>query len=185
MVTERSRSGGGDDAGSEDCPGHEPHGAGGRRDAAAPGHAGSRRGPLGGPAGLAVRRPGDVPRGHRGGAAGPGRGRAPDAMGAVSLDEPGRPGAGIARDARVAGSPGTAEAAITVVDDYQGAGLGTALGIVLASVALRRGITRLRAHMLADNRRVLGLLDRVGATVRQDSPGVALAEIDLHALAGI
>jgi len=108
-----------------------------------------------------------------------------DAVGALSLDEPGHPGVGIARYARVPGSPDVAEAAVTVLDDYQSVRLGTALGVVLASLAGRRGISRLRAHVLADNRRVLALLDRWGASLHVDSPGVAVAEIDLDTFAAI
>ena len=56
-----------------------------------------------------------------------------------------------------------AEAAVTVADDWQGRGLGTALTALLAGRALDQGIERFTATMLAKNREMLDLLGTVGS----------------------
>ncbi len=57
-----------------------------------------------------------------------------------------------------------AEAAVTVADDRQGVGLGTALTRVLAGRALEEGITRFTALLLAENDEMLALLEGVGTS---------------------
>jgi RimJ/RimL family protein N-acetyltransferase len=57
--------------------------------------------------------------------------------------------------------PGAAEFAIVVADHLQGQGLATALLERLADEALRRGIRRFRATMLADNEPVHRLIRRL------------------------
>lgn len=79
----------------------------------------------------------------------------------VALDELGR-GVGVARFVRDAGDPGVAEAAVTVTDDWQGHGLGTALLGRLADRARDEGIDRFSALVLAENRDMLDLLERLG-----------------------
>jgi RimJ/RimL family protein N-acetyltransferase len=54
----------------------------------------------------------------------------------------------------------TAEVAFVVEDGWQGRGLGTVLLADLLAAAVARGIRRFRAYVLADNRRMLGLLAR-------------------------
>lgn len=55
---------------------------------------------------------------------------------------------------------GTAEVAFVVEDRWQGKGLGTLLLEDLLRAAAENGITRFRAFVLADNRRMLALLLR-------------------------
>lgn len=93
----------------------------------------------------------------------------------------GRPGMGVARYVRVPGEPEVAEAAVTVVDDYQGRGLGTLLLEALGAVALQNGITRFRGYALEENRAILEVLEGLGASTEHDSPGVVRVEIDLRA----
>lgn len=76
-------------------------------------------------------------------------------------------GVGIARYAREADEPRAAEAAVVVIDAYQGLGLGKLLLRRLAAAALARGIDRLRGIVLRDNDPMLGLLSR-------HAPGLAL-----------
>jgi GNAT superfamily N-acetyltransferase len=59
-------------------------------------------------------------------------------------------------------SPDRAEAAVTVADDWQGKGLGTALTRVLAGRAVEEGITCFTALLLAENKEMVGLLAGVG-----------------------
>jgi len=56
--------------------------------------------------------------------------------------------------------PRTAEIAITVIDDFQGIGLGKALLARLAAAAFAHGIDRLRAIVMPDNDPVLRLFHK-------------------------
>jgi RimJ/RimL family protein N-acetyltransferase len=56
--------------------------------------------------------------------------------------------------------PGVAELAVVVEDRWQGKGLGTLLLTELFRAAVDNGITRFRAWVLAENRRMLDLLVR-------------------------
>jgi len=59
---------------------------------------------------------------------------------------------------RVSDAPATAEIALTVIDAFQGQGLGKLMLGRLAAAALTRGVLRLRALIVPDNAPVLGLL---------------------------
>jgi GNAT superfamily N-acetyltransferase len=56
----------------------------------------------------------------------------------------------------------SAEAAVTVVDDWQGRGLGTALCNLLAERAREEGVRRFVALLLAENRQMLEVLSSLG-----------------------
>lgn len=98
---------------------------------------------------------------------------------AVDLDDPGRPGIGVARFVRLNDEPTVAEAAITVLDAYQGRGLGTMLLEVLADAARARGITTFRAYVLGENHAMLSVLDRLGPTRTKHQRGVYEIDVDL------
>jgi GNAT superfamily N-acetyltransferase len=102
---------------------------------------------------------------------------------AFSLDEAGTPGMGVARYVRDATEPDVAEAAVTVIDDYQGRGLGTLLLQALGAVALEHGVKRFRGYALEENRPIRELLEALGARASHDSPGLVKVEIDLPARA--
>jgi GNAT superfamily N-acetyltransferase len=102
---------------------------------------------------------------------------------AFSLDEAGTPGMGVARYVRNPVDAEVAEAAVTVIDDYHGRGLGRLLLELLGAAALENGIKRFRGYGLEDNRAIRELLDRLGASVEHDSPGVFRFELDLPAQA--
>jgi len=80
------------------------------------------------------------------------------ALGAVREGPDGMEGLGIARFARDPAAPEIAEAAVTVTDAAQGAGLGTLLLARLAEAARERGITWFRGEFLAGNERVRALI---------------------------
>ncbi|MGO8904527.1 MAG: N-acetyltransferase family protein [Solirubrobacteraceae bacterium] len=69
---------------------------------------------------------------------------------------------GVARSVRSRSDAEVAEAAVTVADDWQGRGLGTALLGLLADLAREEGITRFTALILATNRDMLDLLEDLG-----------------------
>jgi RimJ/RimL family protein N-acetyltransferase len=68
---------------------------------------------------------------------------------------------GVARYGWDAGSD-DAEIALVVQDAWQGRGLGAILLTALLTHANRRGITRFRAYVLADNHRMLRLIGELG-----------------------
>lgn len=96
---------------------------------------------------------------------------------AVALDEPGEPGVAVARYIRAADDSTRAEAAVTVVDDYQGVGLGSMLMETLILTALNNGIDRLIGYILPENEAALGLFRRLGSRKPRLESGLMVAEI--------
>jgi RimJ/RimL family protein N-acetyltransferase len=97
---------------------------------------------------------------------------------AVREDRP-EEGLGVARWVRLREEPDVAEPAITVVDDYQGRGLGTLLLGLLAAAARAGGIERFRAYVLEENEPMRVLLEQLGGRVSHDSPGLLSLEVPL------
>ena len=87
-------------------------------------------------------------------------------------------GVGVARYVRAPGAD-AAEAAVTVVDDWHGRGLGTALSTLLADRAREEGIRRFTAILLASNRQMLELLATLGPT-REVSQKEGIVEIEVE-----
>jgi ribosomal protein S18 acetylase RimI-like enzyme len=83
-------------------------------------------------------------------------------------------GAAVGRIVRVAGTPGTAEFAITVLDEFQRRGLGRLLLDRLANAARERGYHELRGEVLAENRAMLGLLRDAAPGLRTETKGVVV-----------
>jgi GNAT superfamily N-acetyltransferase len=102
---------------------------------------------------------------------------------AFLADEPGNPGAGVSRYVRLDEEPEVAEAAVTVVDEYQGRGIGTLLLEALGAMALTNGIRTLRGYVLEENREMREVAEAVGARVAHDSPSLLRVEVDVAARA--
>ena len=74
----------------------------------------------------------------------------------------------------VVGEPGQAEVAFTVVDKYQGRGVGAALLRHLAMIARQAGLGELVAYVLPDNRAMLKVFEKSGLkyTAKRESGSV-------------
>jgi RimJ/RimL family protein N-acetyltransferase len=97
--------------------------------------------------------------------------------------DPGHPGevVGVGRYVRDDGTD-RAEAAVTVADDWQGRGLGTALTRILAGRAQEEGIDCLTALLLADNDEMTALLEDVGEVrVTERDGGTVAVDVPLDA----
>ncbi len=70
-------------------------------------------------------------------------------------------------------STGVAELAVVVADGRQGDGIGALLTEAIASLAAQQGAAHLKAVLLADDEPVLGLMERLGPTVRTSEGGNA------------
>jgi RimJ/RimL family protein N-acetyltransferase len=100
-----------------------------------------------------------------------------EALGA--LDHVRGGGVGIARYVRDHENPAAAEIAVTIVDDWQGRGLGTELLARLAERAREEGIRRFTAVVADGNAAASGLLRSSGASLVHRGSGIAEYEIDL------
>ena len=100
-----------------------------------------------------------------------------EAIGALDLAT--GQGAGIARYIRDSKDPRTAEIAVTIVDGWQGRGLGTELVARLAEHARAEGIDRFVALTAGGNVAMGLLLRRMGGTVLAREFGTIEYELDL------
>ena len=88
-------------------------------------------------------------------------------------------GVGVARYIRSTTDPATAEIAIAVIDEHHGRGIGRLLLTALVDLAARNGIATLTATVLADNSRMLRLLESIGAhrAAEQQDRTVVMLEV--------
>jgi len=96
----------------------------------------------------------------------------------IAVDEETREGIGVARYVRSADRRDVAELAVTVIDDWQGKGLGTLLVEVLSARARAEGITTFSALMLARNEEMMDLLKHLD-TVRIIDQELGTVEIEV------
>ncbi len=99
-----------------------------------------------------------------------------EALGAL---DPGGRGVGIARYVRDAHHPHAAEIALTIVDEWQGRGLGTELLAQLTDRAHSAGIRRFTALVGTGNAAMTAMLDNAGGTAVGRGPGTVEYEITL------
>jgi RimJ/RimL family protein N-acetyltransferase len=97
----------------------------------------------------------------------------------LAVDERTGDAVGVARFVRLAEAPDAAEAAVLVVDDWQGVGLGTALCRLLAERAREVGVERFVASLLVSNRSMRSVLDSLGP-VREISRDGATVMVDVE-----
>lgn len=96
-------------------------------------------------------------------------------------DEADQPGVAVARWIRIANEPEVAESAITVVDDYQGQGLGSTLLWLLARSAIEQGVKALRVWVQGENVAVLNMLSDFGVVPKRWESGISEVDIPLPA----
>ena len=87
--------------------------------------------------------------------------------------------AGEARAIRSRDDPTVADLAVTVADDLQRRGLGTALVRSVRRAARAQGVERLAGHVLVDNAGARAMLRAAGAVLEFDEPGVLRFELPL------
>jgi GNAT superfamily N-acetyltransferase len=97
----------------------------------------------------------------------------------IALDEKPNEGVGVARYVRDAARPNAAEVAVTVVDDWQGRGLGTLLLEGITMRAREEGVDTFTALMLVENGEMMDLLERLGA-VRVVDRAAGTVEVEVH-----
>jgi RimJ/RimL family protein N-acetyltransferase len=93
----------------------------------------------------------------------------------LAVDEDTGEAIGVGRFVRLPDDPDAAEAAVIVVDDWQGRGLGKALSRLLAERALQLGITRFEALLLIENEAMMSLLESLGPVETLSRDGAAVA----------
>ncbi len=96
------------------------------------------------------------------------------------LDHPDRPVVGVGRWIRFPSNPRVAEFAVTVVDLYQGRGLGRRLLHLLIESAKARGVDEFEATVLAENQPMRSLLRTYGARQIRFDVGVYTYRMPLH-----
>jgi GNAT superfamily N-acetyltransferase len=101
----------------------------------------------------------------------------------IALDEAGNEAVGVARYVRYPERPDMAEVAVTVVDDWQGRGLGTLLLAAISARAREEGVRTFTALMLAFNGEMMHLLRELGAVRIVDrAAGTVEVEVAIPAL---
>jgi GNAT superfamily N-acetyltransferase len=80
----------------------------------------------------------------------------------IALDERTGEGIGVARYVRNRDRPDTAEVAVTVIDDWQGRGVGTLLLEVICGRAREEGIRTFTAVLLATNQEMMDVFRALG-----------------------
>ena len=101
-----------------------------------------------------------------------------------SLDLKSEVGLGVARFVRLEDDPEVAEAAVTVVDDMQGKGVGRLLLRALAALAFTHRVRVFRGEVFADNAGICHLLHEVGAVMRVADGQTLVFDVRLHEPAG-
>ena len=101
------------------------------------------------------------------------------AWGVQVITDDGPDGAGVARFVRLYEDRAAADTAFTVVDEYQGMGIGQALFKALAIAGVGLGVDRFHFDVLADNRPMLGVLRRFGVPMDRVSDGLTHGVLDL------
>lgn len=102
-----------------------------------------------------------------------------EALLALDPDNPDSPGLGVARYIRLTDEPEVAEAAVTVIDEHQGRGIGSALIGLLEPLARSRGIHTFRNYVLSENRAMLGIFSQLDGQFESEGSGLYRVDIPI------
>jgi GNAT superfamily N-acetyltransferase len=101
------------------------------------------------------------------------------AWGVQVVKPDGLDGAGVARYVRLAEDQDAADTAFTVLDEYQGTGIGSVLFRALAIAGRANDVRQFHFDVLADNRPMLKVLEKFGVPVDSVSAGIVHSVLDL------
>ena len=104
--------------------------------------------------------------------------------GVISPDLIHEHGLGVARFVRLRDEPTVAEMAVTVLDAYQGKGVGSILLNAIARAASERGIEHFRGEVLTENAPMRALLASIGAKVIEEHGDSIVFDVSLLPLLG-
>jgi GNAT superfamily N-acetyltransferase len=103
----------------------------------------------------------------------------------IAVDRLSGEAVGVARYVRSNDDAAVAELAVTVIDDWQGRGLGRLLLTRLTDRARREGVRRFSAVVLGQNREALGFFNSLGDVRREYDAGMVELAIELPPKRGI
>jgi GNAT superfamily N-acetyltransferase len=101
------------------------------------------------------------------------------AWGVQVVKAEGLDGAGVARFVRLTTDQTAADTAFTVLDEYQGLGIGQVLFRALAIAGRAHDVKQFHFDVLADNRPMLKVLEKSGVPVDSVSAGIVHAVLDV------
>jgi GNAT superfamily N-acetyltransferase len=101
------------------------------------------------------------------------------AWGLQVVTDQGLDGAGVARYVRLSHNRLAADTAFTVLDEYQGMGMGQVLFRALAIAGQVSSVKRFHFDVLADNRPMLGILAKFDVTMDPVSGGLSHGELEV------
>ncbi len=102
------------------------------------------------------------------------------AWGVQAKTEDGWDGAGVARYVRLSDDPASADAAYTVLDEYQGRGIGQVLFRALAIAGRANHVQRFHFDVLADNAPMLRMLQKFDVTMKPAPDGLIRGTLELE-----
>ena len=102
------------------------------------------------------------------------------AWGVQVVKPDGMDGAGVARFVRLTGQEDAADTAYTVLDEYQGIGIGQVLFRALAIAGHVNGVRQFHFDVLADNRPMLEVLKKFGVPVDSVSAGIVHSVLEVE-----
>ncbi len=105
------------------------------------------------------------------------------ALGAFDTSHGEQKGIGVARYIRMSAEPETAEFAVTVLDAYQGRGVGRLLCELLIEAAQENAIKTFRGYIAQENASLVELLKQLGARSRMEESHLLRVDLDLPPVA--
>ena len=105
------------------------------------------------------------------------------ALGAFDTSHSEQKGIGVARYIRMSAEPETAEFAVTVLDAYQGRGVGRLLCELLIEAAQENAIKTFRGYIAQENASLVELLKQLGARSRMEAGHLLRVDLDLPPVA--